>query len=178
MIVDTLPENIVRYPDPRLRCRCEPIDVFGEALAALAERMLELMKREGGVGLAGPQVGLARRIFVCNPTGERADDHIYVNPELRDLTGLIEAEEGCLSLPDVRVLVRRARQCRIRAFDVTGQPIEQIGEGLLARIWQHETAHLEGQLILDNMNPTDQIANKKAVTQLEADYRQATARYR
>ncbi len=169
--MDTVPDTIVRYPDPRLRRKCGPIDAFDESLAGLAERMLELMKRERGVGLAGPQVGFCRRIFVCNPTGEPSDDLVFINPELSELTGSVEAEEGCLSLPEVHVMMRRARRCRIKAVDVKGQPIDREGEDLLARIWQHETAHLDGGLIIDNMSGTDEIANKRLLAQLDADYR-------
>lgn len=171
MIVDTLPNQIVRYPDPRLRTKCAPIEDFDESLAALAERMLELMHAEHGVGLAGPQVGVGRQIFVCNPTGELADDRVFVNPELFDLVGAIEAEEGCLSIPDVHVIVRRARRCKMRAFDVAGTEIVCEAEDLLARIFQHETAHLNGGLIIDMMNAADKIANKKPLVELEAKYR-------
>lgn len=173
MIVDTLPDRIVRYPDPCLREKCRPIEQVDASVAALADRMLELMKQENGVGLAGPQVGVCRRIFVANPTGQPEDDMVFVNPELSDLTGSAEAEEGCLSLPDVRVMMRRARTCRIQALDVHGQPIEMTGEDLIARIWQHEHAHLEGDLIIDHMNGTDKIANKKAISRLEEDYKKA-----
>jgi peptide deformylase len=167
---EILPNTIVRYPDPRLRTRCEPIETFDGELAGLARRMLEIMKKGDGVGLAGPQVGVCRRIFVCNPTGKPEDDQVFVNPELSDLTGSEEGDEGCLSLPEVRVRVRRARRCRMKAFDLNGQPIDRLGEDLVARIWQHETDHLDGGLIIDRMDGTDKIANKKLLAQLEADY--------
>ena len=173
MIGDDLPTRIVHYPDPVLRKKCAPVEVFDEHLAALAARMLELMKAHNGVGLAGPQVGIPRRIFVCNPTGEPQDDLVFINPELSDLIGTIEAEEGCLSLPEVRVLVRRAHQCKLNAFDLSGQPIECASQDLPARIWQHELDHLDGRLIIDRMTATDKIANKKLIAQLEAEYRKA-----
>ncbi|NLX21240.1 MAG: peptide deformylase [Phycisphaerae bacterium] len=176
MPVKTLPARIVLYPDPRLRKKCEPITVFDQALADLAQRMLELMHAGNGVGLAGPQVGVCRRIFVANPTGEPADDRVFVNPELSDLMGSVESEEGCLSIPDVHVQVRRARVCRIRACDVTGQPFLLEGEDLSARIWQHETDHLDGRLIIDRMNTADQFANKKALADLENRYRKRKAK--
>ena len=166
-----LPTRIVKYPDPRLRKKCVPITRFDDALAALGKRMLELMHANRGVGLAGPQVGFNQRIFVCNPTGEPADDCIYLNPVLSDLVGGVEAEEGCLSIPDVHVVVRRARRCRMKALDVNGEPLALEGEDLVARVWQHETDHLDGRLILDNMNASDKIANKKQIAQLEADYK-------
>ncbi len=173
MPADELPRKIIVYPDPRLRKKCAPVKPgeFGESLAALAGRMLELMKANRGVGLAGPQVGVCRRIFVCNPTGEPGDDHVYVNPVLSDLTGSEEGEEGCLSIPEVHVMVRRARRCRITAQDVHGRPVEMESENLLARIWQHETDHLDGRLIIDRMNAADKIANKRQLAQLEASYR-------
>lgn len=176
MTVDTLPNQIVRYPDPRLRAKCDPIEDFDGSLAALARRMLELMHAGNGVGLAGPQVGVCRRIFVCNPTGEPDDDRVFVNPELFDLVGATEAEEGCLSIPDVHVTVRRAKRCKIRAFDVAGAEFVSDGEDLLARIFQHEVSHLDGGLIIDVMNGADQIANKKAIVQLEGQYRKSAKR--
>jgi len=176
MIAKTPSIKIRFYPDACLRQKCAPVEVFDGALADLAARMLKLMHTERGVGLAGPQVGVCRRIFVCSPTGQPEDNRVYINPELYDLTGAEESEEGCLSVPEVRVTVRRAKRCRLKAFDLTGEPIEEEGTDLIARIWQHEADHLEGRLIVDRMNGTDQIANKKLLTQLEADYCKRTAK--
>jgi len=176
MIAETLPDQIIRYPDPCLRKKCKPIEEFDASLASLADRMLELMHAGQGVGLAGPQVGICRRIFVCNPTGKPTDDRVFVNPELFDLVGAAEAEEGCLSIPDVHITVRRAKRCTIRALDVTGAEIICDAEDLIARIFQHETAHLDGGLILDMMNGADRIANKRVITDLEAQYRKTKRR--
>src|SRR5262245_55852295 len=90
MLDAPLPTRLVIYPDPRLRQKCAPVTKFDERLAALADQMLKLMKANRGVGLAGPQVGVMERIFVCNPTGEEGDDRVYINPELVDLTGALE----------------------------------------------------------------------------------------
>lgn len=174
MLVETLPKRIVRYPDPRLRRECEPIEVFDESLAALVERMYQMMAQERGVGLAAPQVGISRLLFVCNPTGKPEDNAVYINPKLSGLIGSVEGEEGCLSFPDVRAMVRRARKCRIEAQNLDGSSFEQVGEDLIARIWQHETDHLHGRLIVDRMNETDKIANKKLLGDLETDYRKRT----
>jgi len=178
MLVDTLPTNIVKYPDPHLRRQAEPIEVFDEYVAALAQRMLDLMHAGNGVGLAGPQVGISRRIITCNPTGQPEDDMVLINPELTDLVGAAESEEGCLSLPDVLVNLRRARKCRVSARDVTGQPFTMEGEDLLARILQHEVDHLEGRLIIDRMSDTERIANKKKLADLEAEHSRRMARKR
>jgi peptide deformylase len=161
---------ICHYPDARLRQRCRPVTEFSEKLAALAERMLDLMCAEKGIGLAAPQVGVLRRLFVMSPTGQRKDGLVFVNPVIRDREGNVEAEEGCLSLPGVNVRVRRARRCRIEAQDVHGRPFSMTGEDLLCRIWQHETDHLDGILIIDRMGPADRLAVRKTLRALEESF--------
>jgi peptide deformylase len=161
---------IVHYPDPILKKTCTPVTAFGPDIKALADRMLTLMKEGRGVGLAAPQVGLSLRLFVCNPTGEPEDDMVCVNPEFVELNGAEEKEEGCLSLPGLGVNMRRATRAVMRFCDADGQVREQEGEDLLARIWQHESDHLDGRLITDNMSATDEISNRRAIKQLEADY--------
>ncbi len=175
-MIQPLPERIIVYPDPRLRQTCAPVEHFDAQLSALAERMLSLMRAGNGVGLAGPQVGICRRIFVSNPDGQPGHDQVVVNPEFVDLAGAVEAEEGCLSLPEIRVEIRRARKVVIKAQDLHGEPVELAAQDFLARIWQHENDHLEGRLIIDRMDTTDRIRNKKLILDLEADYRRAAAR--
>ena len=159
--------TIIRYPDPGLVRVAEPITDFGPALAALAERMLVMMAQANGVGLAAPQLGLALRLFVCNHTAEPEDNRVVVNPELHDLEGAAEGDEGCLSIPDVTVRVRRPERCRLVARDVTGAQYEVIGDGLQARVWQHENDHLDGKLILRYMDEADRLANRRAIKSLE-----------
>ncbi|MFQ5807245.1 MAG: peptide deformylase, partial [Phycisphaerae bacterium] len=100
---------------------------------------------------------------------------IFVNPEIHDMHGSREAEEGCLSIPEVYVQVRRAACCRIVAQDVYGKPIEREGEDMLCRVWQHETDHLNGILILDRMGPSAKIATKKWLKELETTYKEKTS---
>ena len=170
--VDLQNLTIVRYPNPCLRKICEPVTEFDEDLQVLADRMRELMHAGRGVGLAGPQGGVLKRLFVMNVTGEEKDDLIFVNPEIRDLHGSREAEEGCLSLPEIFVQVRRAARCRIVARDLNGEPVDRAGEDLLCRVWQHETDHLNGILVLDRMGPSDKIATRKKLRELEAAYKE------
>lgn len=163
--------SVVHFPDPILKRACTPVSEFGPDLTALADRMLTLMKEGEGLGLAAPQVGILIRMFVCNPTGEPEDDMVCVNPEFVELTGAQEKEEGCLSIPGASITMRRANQAVMKLCDTDGQPLEQTGEGLLARIWQHESDHLDGRLITDNMSASDEISNRRAIKQLEADYK-------
>ncbi|HUU82023.1 MAG TPA: peptide deformylase [Phycisphaerae bacterium] len=169
--VDNL--GIVFYPDPVLRKTCRPVERFDENLARLVQRMFELMRAGKGIGLAAPQVGVTLRLLICNPTGEPADDMVCINPELTNLIGSEEREEGCLSLPNVSVPMRRAVQARIRAYDVTGKPYERDGTDLLARVWQHENDHLDGRMIIDSMSDSAQLANRRALKQLQAEFKQS-----
>ncbi len=161
--------KILKYPDPRLRKPCEPVVDFDEA-RVLAERMLELMKAAPGVGLAAPQVGVLRRMFVVSMPDEESSDKVFVNPTIHNVSGAKEAEEGCLSLPDIFVNVRRGLRCRIIARTLDNQPIECDAEELEARVWQHETDHLDGRLIIDKMGPGDRIATRKALRELEQQF--------
>ncbi len=169
--IDLARLTIIRYPDPRLLKRAEPITEFGSDLARLAQHMLVMMAQANGVGLAAPQLGILVRLFVCNHTGEPGDNRIVVNPELHDLQGATEGDEGCLSIPEVTVKVRRPETCRLRAHDVQGEPFEVSGDGLQARVWQHENDHLDGKLILRYMDEADRLANRRAIKQLEDDFR-------
>ena len=162
--------RVVYYPDPVLKKVCAEVKEFGPQLRALTDRMLELMHAGDGVGLAAPQVGLPIRLFVCNPTREPGDDLVCVNPRFTELTGAAEGEEGCLSLPGVHVTMRRATRAVMQAQDAAGRSFELVGEDLKARVWQHESDHLDGRLIVDNMAPTDEITNRRAVKQLKEQY--------
>lgn len=175
MQIDPAAVRIITFPDPRLRRVCKPVDTFDEGIARLATRMLDLMHESQGIGLAAPQVGILLRLFVCNVTGEPEDDKVYVNPTLSDFEGNAPGDEGCLSIPDVTVAVRRPVSCRMQACDVKGKPFETEGTEFLARVWQHENGHLDGHLILDYMSEADKIANRRALRQLEAQYRPGKA---
>lgn len=162
--------KVIHYPDPRLRKRSIPVETFDANLKALAARMLELMREHKGVGLAAPQVGLNIRMFVMNHTGNPEDDRVYVNPELDDPAGEEEGEEGCLSLPGITANVLRSKFMRLRAQDLDGNPVTATETGYIARIWQHETDHLNGVLITDRMGPVAKMTSKKALKELEAKY--------
>jgi len=163
--------GLVYYPDPRLRKMCAQVERFDAPLCDLVADMLELMVAKRGVGLAAPQVGVLRRFFVCNVTGEPADSRVYINPEIVHMAGVTEAEEGCLSIPNVNVPVRRAMKCTIRARNLEGDLFEEIAEGLLARVWQHETDHLDGVLILDRTSDAEKLAIRRTLKELERKHR-------
>jgi peptide deformylase len=162
--------QIIHYPDPRLKKPAKRIEHFDQPLRDLAARMFELMREAKGVGLAAPQVGQSVRLFVMNHTGKPEDDRVYVNPALSDPDGEETAEEGCLSLPGIHVDIPRHKRLRIEAQDLAGERIDQIEAGYIARIWQHETDHLNGTLLTDRMGPTALMTNRKILKELEEEY--------
>ena len=163
--------RVILYPDPRLKKKSQPVTVFDESLRRIAARMFELMREHKGVGLAAPQVGLNIRLFVANPTGKPEDDRVYVNPVLSDADGDEEAEEGCLSLPDINVSIRRpTARVLMRAQDLDGKPFEEVGEGFVTRVWQHENDHLNGVMITDHMGPVAKLTYRKKLKEMEDEF--------
>ena len=136
--------------DPVLREPAKPVETFDRALRRLADDMLETMYAAPGVGLAGPQVGVSLRIFTYDDgeTGPR----VMLNPELVDADVEIVEDEGCLSIPGPFHPTARFRRITCRGLDVRGRPIDVVGEALLARIFQHETDHLDGKLYIDRLD--------------------------
>ena len=172
MAIDLASLKIVLYPDPVLRRPAEPIDPADAEVQAVARRMIELMHAAPGVGLAAPQVGLPWRLFVANDTGEPADDRVFINPSLVDPTPETEVrDEGCLSLPDITCEITRPVGITIRATGLEGEAVELRSDALAARIWQHESDHLDGRLILDAMSAMDKLANRKKLRELEKEAR-------
>jgi peptide deformylase len=142
--------DVVLYPDPPLTQVAEPYTEIGPEVAELAEDLFETMYAYEGVGLAGPQVGISKRILVLGPPD--GEEMCLVNPELFDFEGREAGEEGCLSLPRVFGQVTRATKIRVKAFDEFGDPLDFIAEGFVARIIQHEYDHLEGRVFPDRLD--------------------------
>ena len=138
--------------DPVLREPSKPVERFDRALRRLVDEMTETMYAANGVGLAGPQVGLSVRLFTYDD-GETGPSCL-ANPELTLLDGDLWHDEGCLSIPGPYYPTARSARVRIAGQDARGRPVEVEAEGLLARIFQHETDHLDGVLFTDRMNPT------------------------
>ena len=147
--------SILTYGHPILRKATQPVADLNGDLDRLIDEMIETMYAAPGVGLAANQVGSPLRVFVANPSEDRDPSQLLVliNPELTESEGEIVTEEGCLSIPDFREEVRRARRVRVRGLDRTGRPVEIEGQDLLARIFQHELDHLNGVLFVDRLSP-------------------------
>jgi peptide deformylase len=140
--------EIVTYPDPILQRPTEKVTEFDKELRTLAADMFESMYTAIGIGLAAPQIGVSKRITVIDLSNQKNADEkiVLVNPEIIHKEGKQVAEEGCLSLPDIRDKVSRAAKVKVRAQDLEGKTIELEGTELLARAFQHEIDHLDGIL--------------------------------
>ncbi len=136
--------------DPVLRQPAKPVTEFDRRLRSLRDDMIATMYDAPGVGLAGPQVGVSLRLFVFDD-GETGPLFV-ANPELVDMQGELLEEEGCLSIPGPYHETPRAARVTCRGQDIDGAPFEMTGEGLLARIFQHETDHLDGMLYIDRLD--------------------------
>jgi peptide deformylase len=152
--------KVARMGHPVLRAKARPLEkseIRGAALQKLIDDMLDTMAEYHGVGLAAPQVHEGLRIFVA--ALDDADDDegeatplALINPEITVVgTDVIEDWEGCLSIPDVRGRVPRAREIKVRAYDRRGERIELRAHDFTARVIQHETDHLDGVLFFDRM---------------------------
>jgi peptide deformylase len=143
------------YGDPILRKTSEPVTVFDEALKAFIDEMAVTMREKDGVGLAAPQVGRSIRLVVVDPTNGERPPIALVNPVIVSASDEIEDdEEGCLSIPTIRLKVKRPERVSVKALDAAGKEftIEQ-AEGIFARALQHEIDHLNGIMFVDRLSP-------------------------
>jgi peptide deformylase len=151
--------KVARMGHPVLRAKARPLEkseIRGAMIQKLIDDMLDTMSEYHGVGLAAPQVHEGVRLFVAaldsGDDGEEADAIAIINPEITVVgSEMVEDWEGCLSIPDIRGRVPRAREIKVRALDRTGARIELSAHDFPARVIQHETDHLDGVLFFDRM---------------------------
>lgn len=145
---------IVKYPDPRLETVTEPVEEFDGDLRQLAEDMVQTMHHAPGIGLAAPQVGRSERLAVIDlSVGAEPDDLlILVNPRVVEVEDEVREEEGCLSFPDLMLVVPRPRRVVVEYQDLEGNARKIEGEDLLARCLHHEIDHLDGVLFLQRVS--------------------------
>ena len=150
--------------DPILRRKAVEVRNFDFSLSSLTENMFETMYESKGIGLAAPQIGISQRLIVIDI--EEVDAEFpplaLVNPTITESSGEELGEEGCLSLPDFRAIVRRSTEVSINAQNIDGQAVHFSAQGLMARVLQHEIDHLDGILITDRLRPEDQELLEKA----------------
>ena len=146
--------EIRKYGDAVLMRKAEAVTEFGDELERLVENMFETMYAAPGVGLAAPQVGVSKRLFVMDCSGGRdaSQRQVLVNPEIVATEGREKGDEGCLSFPGVFFEVERPQRVVVRAQNVRGEWFELDGMKLVARCVAHENDHLDGVLFIDHLS--------------------------
>ena len=166
--------ELVYYPDPRLRETSKKIGTVDSQILDAIPLMFEIMYKARGIGLAGPQAGLGRRIVVANLSGDpkkKDEEQVFINPEILGKSGDLREEEGCLSLPGMAALMLRAEKVLVRYQDLKGKWIEREVELLESRLFQHEIDHLDGILIVDKMTPADRKQWAALLKEMEEDFK-------
>jgi peptide deformylase len=167
--------DILRFPDSRLRQRSVDVVALDDDLRQLVSDMAETMVAASGAGLAAIQVGAPLRLFIVESGvaggPEEAPPRVFINPEIVEISQEAQTgDEGCLSFPGIYVPVKRGMRAKVRAMDLDGNIFELEGEALLARALQHETDHLNGRLLIDQVGPVKrEIIKRKLRKDLEAE---------
>jgi len=139
--------NVLTQRDPQIRKKSRIVDDFGPRTQTLIDDMIETMHKRDGVGIAAPQVGILKRIVVCEP--EEGEIMVLINPEILEQSGSVEGREGCLSVPQTWGLVDRPDYVKVHAFLRDGTETTFEARDFAARVICHETDHLEGVLFTD-----------------------------
>ncbi|MGH9504210.1 MAG: peptide deformylase [Terriglobales bacterium] len=159
---------IVKFGNPVLEQPGEAVTAFDGDLKKLVDDMFESMYAAHGVGLAAPQIGISKRLAVIDVTFKEDPEAklVIVNPEIVRTEGRHTQNEGCLSIPEFREPVTRARTVTIRAQDIAGKWFEKTGEDLLARAFLHETDHLNGKLYISHISALKRDFMKRKIRKL------------
>jgi peptide deformylase len=159
---------IVKFGNPVLETPAAQVNVFDEELKKLVDDMFESMYAARGVGLAAPQIGISKRIAVVDVTFKEDPEAklVLINPVIVHKEGRQRSSEGCLSIPEFREDVSRAKTVTVRAQDLTGKTFEHTGEDLLARAFLHETDHLNGKLYISHISALKRDLIKRKVKKL------------
>ena len=139
--------HVVKEGDPILRKKCREVTEVNDHIREIMEDMVETMRAELGVGLAGPQVGIMRRIFVAEPEPDKV--YYMINPVITEQEGSQIGEEGCLSVPGLIGTVERPQKIKMHALDLDGNMQEYEFEDFDARVMCHENDHLDGIMYTD-----------------------------
>ena len=144
--------SILKYPDPRLHTVAEAVKEVDQGIRALIDDMAQTMYSAPGIGLAATQVDVHKQIIVMDVSETKDQLLALINPEILDSTGILDCEEGCLSVPGVYEKVTRAEVIRVRALDRDGATFEFEAKGLLAVCVQHEMDHLKGRVFVEYLS--------------------------
>lgn len=164
------PFAIRTYGDPVLRQRAADVEEIDGRLARLAEQMVETMYEAPGVGLAAPQVGVRKRLFVYD-TGDGSGPRTIVNPTISGTDGEWTFEEGCLSVPGLSWAIVRPKDVQLTGWDLDGNEVAIEATEYEARVLQHEVDHLDGVLLVERLDPDQRKEAKRILRARQLDLR-------
>ena len=148
--------KILQYPDPRLYKIAKKVEAVNETTRKLVRDMAETMYAAPGVGLAATQVDVHEQVIVADISEERNKLMVFINPKIVASSGEEECEEGCLSVPGIFEMVRRAEKVTVSALDEKGEPFTLAADGFLAVCIQHEIDHLHGKVFVEYLSQLKQ----------------------
>ena len=157
--------NVVKYGDPILTKRAEEVGDFDEKLHTLIDDMFETMYGAPGVGLAAPQVGVLKCLFVmdCSSGKDKKQKVVLINPVIETEEGEQIGDEGCLSFPGIFLEIKRPQRVVVRARDMDGSEMTLDVMDLQARCVSHETDHLDGELFVNYLSPLKRDLTKRKI---------------
>ncbi|MBI2644040.1 MAG: peptide deformylase [Candidatus Wildermuthbacteria bacterium] len=164
--------SIITYPTPILKERAKEVEQLTPELKALIGEMIEAMKEHNGIGLAAPQINISQRIIIVQDAN---GSHAFLNPRIISKGKKQSAEEeGCLSLPGIFVPVKRSDYVKVVCDTPKGEEVHLKAEGLVARIFQHEIDHLNGNLIINRINPLQRFKIRKHLKEFERAWKNSS----
>ena len=152
--------EVLKYPNPILQKKSQPVEVFDDDLAKFVQELFAAMRVHDGVGLAAPQVGVLKKVAVIEYDGK---SYVLINPRVVDQKGIQDSEEGCLSFPGIYAHVTRPQWVKVETRDINGGTLELEAEGYTARAFLHEMDHLNGKLFIDYLSTLKRNTIKKKI---------------
>lgn len=168
--LDTL--ELHTYPAEILKQKATPFELpLPDNIKEVGERMLEIMYDFNGIGLAGPQAGLGKRVIVFDLSDTRDEPHVLINPVLTEVSkDKVNGEEGCLSFPEINGMVMRHLDVKVTGLNPKGEEVSYEGSELMAAMFQHEIDHLDGIAFVDRLGATGKMRIKKQLQNLEENF--------
>ena len=169
-------KKILLYPDPLLLMRSAKINIFDKNLVNLSKDLIDTMYDADGVGLAAPQIGINKRIFVmdCSSENEEKDCRVVINPEIEHASEELGSyKEGCLSIPGITEEISRPKVIKVLYQDVNGVLQRDTYDDLWSICFQHELDHLNGKLFIDHLRPMKKILVKNKMKKSSKKEKQA-----
>ena len=169
-------KKILLYPDPLLLMRSAKINIFDKNLVNLSKDLIDTMYDADGVGLAAPQIGINKRIFVmdCSSENEEKDCRVVINPEIEHASEELGSyKEGCLSIPGITEEISRPKVIKVLYQDINGVLQRNTYDDLWSICFQHELDHLNGRLFIDHLRPMKKILVKNKIKKSSKKEKQA-----